>query len=54
MEATFMVDVSLSPKLSAIPCVLLRIRAYPPNFPSSLFSTLRFNSASSPRIQYKL
>ena len=44
----FCFNVILSPKLRAMPCVLLRMRMYPPSFPSGCFSTLTFTSASSP------
>lgn len=37
-----------SPRESAIPCVLLRIRTWPVIVPASVRSTLRFANASSP------
>ncbi|MFS7950135.1 hypothetical protein Hanom_Chr07g00579811 [Helianthus anomalus] len=52
----FCLRVILSPKLRAIPCVLLLIRIYPLSFPSPCFSMLKFTNASSPNtlFAYKL
>lgn len=52
----FCLRVILSPKLRAIPWVLLLIRMYPLSFPSTCFSMLTFTKASSPNtlFAYKL
>lgn len=45
----FCFRVILSPRLNAIPCVLLLIRMKPFSLPSVCFSTLRLTKASSPK-----
>jgi len=45
----FCLRVILSPKLRAIPWVLLLIRMYPLSFPSNCFSMLTLTRASSPK-----
>ena len=42
----------LSPRLRAIPWVLLRIRMYPLSFPSACFSMLILTNASSPKMLF--